>query len=255
MRTFRLRTPPPTPSGHDATTGQRLVRRSFAFTRLPLILIAVLILNFAWESVRLNLDRGHLAEWPWRFTLVDMSTTANLLALTTGLYLARLQWARAQQPSLNFHIDDEGAIFDPNSDVWRMWISNSGPGSARVAVSEYRIAFLDSAGGDSEWTDIHGANQAMQGQGLVDGVDYFIRWTGTPALPAVTVFTDGIRVARFSIKALAVMTRFDLRIDMVDSVGDTHRRVMSYYDRLPSVTMDAIARHRNANAVANTPPG
>jgi hypothetical protein len=103
------------------------------------------------------LDAALRSQWPFRFTMVDVSTSFNLLAITVGLFLARLQWARTQRPYLGFYIDDEGQRFDSQSDVWRVWLSNAGPGMAIVKKIEYRVSFYEEATGLGEpaWVDTH----------------------------------------------------------------------------------------------------
>jgi hypothetical protein len=101
------------------------------------------------------------------------------------------------------------------------------------------------------WVHISIVNQQMQSRGLVDGIDYFFRWktSGSP-LPSMPNYLDGIQIARFTIKALAEMERFDIKMRIVDGVGDSHERIFPCINRLPSVTQRAIDNHREASGRA-----
>jgi hypothetical protein len=103
--------------------------------------------ELAWEIVRGNLSAHTLSSWPFRFTVMDNSTTATVLAVFISLFMGRLQWARALRPIVGVAIDDEGARFRPDSDIWRVWIYNSGPGGAVIESISYYVRFADQLDG------------------------------------------------------------------------------------------------------------
>ncbi|MFG6196658.1 hypothetical protein [Nonomuraea sp. JJY05] len=72
-------------------------------------------MNFAWEIARNNMEQQLRSDAPFRFTIIDAQTTANILALAIGLLLARLQYSRATRPLISMAIDDEGAQFNPKT--------------------------------------------------------------------------------------------------------------------------------------------
>src|SRR6266567_3998930 len=84
------------------------------------------------KTVRVNLDPHTLASWPFRFTVIDDSTAVTVPAVFVSLFMGRLQWARALKPTTSIAIDDDGAQFQPDSDKWRAWIYNAGPGEAVI---------------------------------------------------------------------------------------------------------------------------
>lgn len=161
-------------------------------------------INFVWEIVRANLSSDALTSWPFRFTLINSSTTATVLAVFIGLFMGRLQWARALRPIVGFAIDDEGSRFRPDSDLWRV-------------------------------------NDQLKSRHLTDGIDYFIRWyaQGAP-FPAVKNYSDGMQLAWFTVNALTQIRILDVRVRYVDSLGDVHEKTTPIVQRLPSVTVAAI---------------
>src|SRR5262245_50537110 len=191
----------------DETIGvQRIVERSFLFVYAPILIIAVLSLNFLWEAFRLNVSPSVRASWPMRFTLVDMTATANLLGIAVGLSLARLQWSHAVRPTIGFAIDDDGAKFSIDSPEWRVWLHNGGPGVAVIENLTYIVKFAREGipGTATMPATLGELNRAMAHRGLRDGVDYFVRWQGRGApLPSVSSYADGSKLGWFTPKALA----------------------------------------------------
>jgi hypothetical protein len=57
------------------------------FMMLPAAIVTTLLGNFVWEAIRANAQVPQ-DELPWQLSLVNLSTTANLLAVFGGLMLA-----------------------------------------------------------------------------------------------------------------------------------------------------------------------
>ncbi|GAA4580303.1 hypothetical protein GCM10023194_08300 [Planotetraspora phitsanulokensis] len=218
-----------------------------------MIAIATFALNLIWEVARRNMDQRLLMSWPFKFSIVDTSTTANILALATGLLIARLQYARVLRPVIGFAIDDADALFKPDSDRWRFWLYNAGSGTAVVERFEYYVRFRgDSDAGQLDrdhsgnWVPLAVINDQLRSRGLKDGEDYFLRWStkGAP-VPSASGY-----VAWFTIRGLAELERFDVRIQVVDGLGDIHERTFPFMHRLPSVTEDAIKAYRSRDSLA-----
>jgi hypothetical protein len=220
-----------------------VIKRSRLFFTVPVIIIGILTVNLAWEIVRGNLPAHTLISWPFRFTVISNATTATVLAVFISLFMGRLQWARALRPIVGVAIDDEGAKFKPDSDVWRVWLYNSGPGGAVIESISYYVRFTDQpeGAGEASWVKIKVVNDQLQSRRLVDGKDYFIRWyaRGAP-FPAVKHYSESMQIAYFTVKALASMRILDIRVRYVDSLGDVHEKVTPIMHRLPSVANSAM---------------
>jgi hypothetical protein len=232
----------------------RVIRRSRLFFTVPIIIITVTGANLIWETIRANLDSGTLATWPFRFTILGDSTTATVLAVFVSLFMGRLQWARALRPSVGMAIDDEGIQFRPDSEKWRIWTYNAGPGGAVFGGISYYVRFIDQSDGDGpiNWVPLSVVNDQLRSRQLVDGIDYFIRWNtrGAP-FPAVKNYSEGMQLAWFTVKALTQIRVLDARLRYVDSLGDVHEKVIPIMQRLPSVALTAI---RSASTTGKPSP-
>src|SRR4051794_2867847 len=111
------------------TTHRLEVRRVEVFVVLPVVVLFLLAENTVWEIVRANVNAEPRSEWPLRFSLVDLSTSVNLLGIGLGLLLARQQWARALRPTIGTGIN-EGRRGEKDGRVWQIWMFNDGPGMA-----------------------------------------------------------------------------------------------------------------------------
>jgi len=217
---------------------QHLVRRSFLFAYFPIILLVALGANFIWEAVRMNVEDRLRTEWPLRFTLLNVSTTVTVLALVTGLYLTRLQWAKANRPTIGYVIADPEGNFVSTSDRWNVWIHNGGPGIGVVEEFAYFVRFTNSP--RSARTELDEMNRVMRERGLVSGTDYFIRELGRgAALPVTTSYVQATLICWFTIKALAELADFDVAVRFKDGLGDEHQRTLEIFRRLPDIAINA----------------
>jgi hypothetical protein len=223
----------------------KVVARSRLYFKAPVVIIVLIALNLVWEVVRSNIPSHDLTLWPYRFTIMDDSTTATVLAVFVSLFMGRLQWARTMRPIAGMAIDDEGAKFRPDSDIWRVWIYNSGPG-ATISEITYYVRFADQPANDgvTNWVPLQVVNDQLKSRHLLDGIDYFMRWyaNGAP-FPPVKNYTEGMILAWLSVKALNEIRILDVKIRYVDSLGDTHEKITPIIQRLPSVAVEAVRRY------------
>lgn len=226
----------------------RVVGRSYLFFTVPMVLIGIFVANFTWEVVRINIGTHAASEWPFRFSILDVSTTATILAVFVGLFMGRLQWAHTLRPHIGSAIDDEDAQFRIESEKWRLWLYNAGPGGAVIDEVTYYVRFVDQLEDDAEktWLSLSATNEQLRSRNLVDGIDYFMRWSagGTP-FPVLRSYTEGMPIAWFGVKTLAQLRILDIRVRYSDLLGDSYERVIPAMHRLPSVTIAAIANERS----------
>jgi hypothetical protein len=234
------------PREHEGYSSARVIRRSRLFFTVPVAIIIVISVYFVWEVVRANLNSHTLDSWPFRFTIMDDSTTATVLVVFISLFMGRLQWARALRPVVGIAIDDEGAQFRADSTKWRVWIYNSGPGAAVFDSVRYYVRFVDTpeSEGDADWVALPVFNDQLRSRRFADGLDYFMRWNtrGAP-FPVVSNYSDGMQIAWFTVDALKQMRFLDIRMRYIDSLGDIHEKITPVIQRLPSVAVTAV---RNA---------
>jgi hypothetical protein len=233
---------------HDDRYGAvRVTSRSRLFYKAPLLVVAVLSVNFVWDVIRINAGPRALAEWPLRFNVLDVSTTATVLAVFVALFMGRLQWARTLSPHIGSAIDDKGAAFRLDSDKWRLWVYNAGPGAASINEIRYHPVLLGQRDepSASDWLTLTATNDRLRSLGLIEGADYFIRWlaAGSP-LPVLKHYTEGRPVAWFTVKALSQLSVFDIRIRYSDLLGDSYENVIPVMHRLPSIVVSAVEAER-----------
>lgn len=220
-------------------TQQHVIHRSFLFVTLPAIILCLLGLNFLWEVIRANVGQSTRASWPLRFVLLDMSPTAALLGVATGLFLTRLQWAKANRPTIGYAIADDGEKFVSDSSVWSVWLSNGGPGIGIVEEFSYVVKFANQP--RSVPASLEDINQAMRSRGLRDGADYFVRKQGKGlAYPPSSAHPPGTMICWFSIKALAELDEFNIVVRLRDSLGDAYQITLVICENLPTIA--AIAK-------------
>lgn len=229
-------------AGVEERTKQRVVRRSFTFVTLPVIVLGLLTLNLIYEIIRINVGMPRASSWPLRFSLLDRATTATLLGVLSGLFLARLQWSKANRPTLAYSIMDEAEKFSAQSDRWAVFVHNGGPGIAIVEDFSYVIKFAREV--RSAPATLNEINHTMEARGLVDGVDYSIREQGAGAVYApVAKSTDGNLICWFTTKALAQLEELDIILRVKDSLGDSYERTLEVYGKLPSVAVKALEKY------------
>ncbi|MEU7994766.1 hypothetical protein AB0B83_05435 [Micromonospora sp. NPDC049060] len=225
------------------------VERSKLFMTFPAVLIAILAANFVWEAVRANV-RVPVEELPWRISVADLPTTANLLAVFGGLMLARAQFARTVRPSFGYAWVRAGA----DGSRWALHFYNAGPGHAKISLVRYRVAFHGEAHpGQSDWVGFPALENLLQSHG-VGQPDLELEWIGRAPLPPQPQPFDGLRIGEFSCRALAAIDHLDIEIVAEDGVGDRHRLLLRSTARLPSSAVEMLGAMR-ARASVGGPVG
>lgn len=216
-----------------AISQQRVVRRSKTFVVLPMCVFGVLLCDLLWEMARANAGPLLQQNWPWRFSLLGVSSAAALTGVFGSLILARGQFARSVRPSLGWSGNTHGAgAMMGSKAAWTVYLNNGGPGSCVVEEVRYRLAFR--ADGDrntdqlaDEWVCLRSVVETLQYKGLKKDKDFALSEKGVGAtLPPSKSYQDSPELAAFSTQALRVIMSFDVRLRVNDIVGDTHERVL-----------------------------
>ncbi|GAA0244704.1 hypothetical protein [Cryptosporangium japonicum] len=234
-------------SREDFPEIQRVVERSFLFVHLPSILLVILASNFIWEEIRVNAP-SLARTWPFKFSFLDRQSTATLLVVVVGLLLTRLQWARANRPSMAFAITDrpidEFTSSTNSKDIekakkWGVWLYNGGPGIATVEHYSYVVRFVGAP--RSVPITLSEINSAMRSRKLRDGLDYFVREQGPGATyPPVVQSSEGTMIAWFTVRGIAELDQLDITIRIRDGLGDVHEMTLPIIDRLPSIVLGRL---------------
>lgn len=212
------------------------VHRSRLFTVLPAIALGLLGVNFGWEAVRRNVDIRALAEWPLRFSLIDLQTTAAIGAALAGLMLTRAQFARANQPRFGY----SWTPHDANNDRWELHLSNAGPGYAGVTRVEYRL-------GAGPWLPYQTFREELAARG-VRPADADFSWLGRAPLPPQPRLAEGYHLGSFTVHGLVQIDPFDIRIHAEDGLGDRHQLTINSAARLPVPAWEQVVSARADDA-------
>ncbi|MFJ6572853.1 hypothetical protein ACIQNU_36150 [Streptomyces sp. NPDC091292] len=201
---------------------QRRVRRSPLLFTAPLVLLGALTLILAWETVRSNVT-GDLAEqWPWRLRLMDMSPLGSLVAVAAAAVLARAQYARTVRPVLGWRASWSLGPLTPHSAAWTVGILNGGQQHAVIEQVDYQVVLT---GGEARpWYGHAGTQGELRAVGLEFGTDYLLELyaPGFPLAGGSGTVQTGLFTRRFVERVDALR----MRVRVVDSVGDSHERVM-----------------------------
>lgn len=208
---------------------QRVVRHSGRLYHLPNAMFWILMLDLVWEVTRQNMSPEARLEWPWRFTLLDVSTSGTAVGVLGGFLLARTQFIRASRPALGWT-----GYSRPQSDnmtlasKWIVHVHNGGPGVCTALKVEYRIAVNSERSREpGPWSTIGAVVSELAKIGLELGKHYSVN-EQTPGAVFV-VMTDQnsqMELAAFGERALSVLQAFDVRLVVEDVVGEVHERVI-----------------------------
>ncbi|WP_063755677.1 hypothetical protein [Streptomyces sp. NRRL F-2747] len=221
----------PSARGGSAPDAQRRIRRNRWLFTAPLVLLCLLAVVLVWEIVRGNVSEASRAHWPWRLQLMGAEPLASLLAVAAGAVLARAQYARTVRPALGWRAEFvAGQLPGPGKD-WSVGVLNGGQHNVVVEHVDYRLTLArDAAAGqpgeDDGWTGLAGVGEQLVAAGLRPTVDFRLvgMGAGYPLVATGTYETVGVGV--FSKRFLDEVRAFHMRIQVVDSVGDTHERIV-----------------------------
>ncbi|NGO78762.1 hypothetical protein G6045_24340 [Streptomyces sp. YC504] len=203
---------------------QRRVRRSPLLFTAPLVLLCLLLVVLGWEVVRGNIAADARAHWPWRLQLLDMEPLGSLLAVASGAVFARAQYARTVRPALGWRAEWVRDLITADEYGWRVGLVNGGQGTAVIESVDYRVVRPGADAG--EWTDFAGALAQLSAAGVEFGTDYGLELfgAGSPLIGRVDVGT--VRAGEFSKRFVTEVDALQLRLRVVDTVGDTHERIV-----------------------------
>ncbi|MEV4483529.1 hypothetical protein [Micromonospora coxensis] len=215
------------------------IHRSRLFVTLPAAVLVLLAVNFLWEAVRANASVD-ARDLPWRLSVVDLPTTANLLAVFGGLMLARAQFARTMRPHFGYSWMEE----DTAGYAWSLYFHNGGPGHAQILAVTWSVSF-QGADGTRRFRWLPDLEDELRVHGL-GPADVELLWLGrAPVVPQQRA-TDGFRLGRFSYRALAVVDTLDIEITAEDGIGDRHTLFLRSTARLPSKAVAVVEATRAA---------
>ncbi|MFJ2024116.1 hypothetical protein ACIODW_09975 [Streptomyces sp. NPDC087897] len=206
---------------------QRRVRRSPLLFTAPLVLLAVLALILLWEAVRANVAPGVRADWPWRLELLDMEALGSLLAVATGVVLARAQYARTVRPYLGYRGSWRTGLLAEGKPAWRVGILNGGQHIAVVDSWECRVVLRGGSGeATAPWTAVADVVSALTAAGLSVGKDYQLIAFGAGFPLVGTGNYETVPVGVFSQRCVEKVESLHIRVRVTDVVGDSHERVL-----------------------------
>ncbi|WP_326594484.1 hypothetical protein [Streptomyces brevispora] len=207
---------------------QRRISTSSKTLRLPRLLLLFALVNLCWEIVKANLNSHARGDWPWRFTVLDASTCAAVVALLTGIIVTRSQLSQTMQPALSWSgfAGRSGEIADSLRTVH---LINAGGGRSVVHSVSYRIQASAPHPGSAViptgWMTWRTAIDSLASLGLDRGHDYFLLNLGSgAAIPMSNTTREGMELLALGPRALECLTVLDIRIQVVDVLGDVYER-------------------------------
>ncbi|MEU4267364.1 hypothetical protein [Streptomyces sp. NPDC026092] len=210
-----------------ASDAQRRVRRSPLLYTAPIVLLCLLTAVLGWEIVRANMTEQARTDWPWRLQLLDMEPLGSLLAVAAAAVLARAQYARTVRPLLGWKSDWTTGRLRGGGVEWRAAVYNGGQYSAVIERYDCRVVLAgESDPASTPWTDLPGAVAILTGAGLAAGEDFQIRLFGNFPLVGTGTY-ETVEMGSFSRRFVAEVDAFYVRLRVVDTVGDTHERIMN----------------------------
>ncbi|MFK0048242.1 hypothetical protein ACIQU4_29965 [Streptomyces sp. NPDC090741] len=216
--------------GGSAPDAQRRIRRNRWLFTAPLVLLCLLGAVLVWEIVRGNMSEASRGHWPWRLQLMSSEPLASLLAVAAGAVLARAQYARTVRPMLGWRSDYVAGELPGESKAWSTGVFNGGQHNAGVHRVDYFVVpegeVLDGPVPEDAWMSLRQAGERLGEIGLRPAADFRLTSMGA-GFPLVATGTyETIVVGVFSKRFIEEVRAFHLRIQVVDSVGDTHERVI-----------------------------
>lgn len=211
---------------------QRVIRREFKSWLGPQLLLGALLINLIWEILKSNLEPQLRHEWPWRLIVLDRSTTATLAGIAATLILTRSQLSKSMHPSLGWSARESLSRYIKRSRR-TIWLNNAGPGRALVHEISYRLDMAEGSAtperdtrGD-EWMEWGEVIDRIERQNLKHHKDFFVLHLGVGAgIPAGGLLEQGLEIAAFNERTISRLSRFDIRIQVIDIIGDRHERVI-----------------------------
>jgi hypothetical protein len=223
----KVMTPPRVPTGRVSPNGPPVrIRRNKVLVTLPAALFGCLIVNLVWEMIRRNLESRTIGTWPWRLTLLDLPTTANLAVLIGGLIVARNQFAKTHSAIIGTSGDTAPKSLYVNAQ-WVAHIKNSGPGLCFIDFMQFRYRLREASildGHASRWMDWGEIILELKRNGLKHGRDYQLNQLGSGSVvPGSSV--PYYEIAAWTGRAMRHLSGVDMHIRYRDVLGDSYEMV------------------------------
>ncbi|MFD5751569.1 hypothetical protein [Streptomyces sp. NPDC127033] len=201
------------------------------------MLLSFILLDLAWEVVKANLNESVRGEWPWRFTVLDTSTCAAVVALLTGLIVTRTQLSQTLRPVLSWS-GFGGHSRELSHSLRTVTLINAGGGRSVVRSVTYRIRasapFAEDVAIPTSWLTLSQAVDSLTTLGLSRGEDYFLLHLGSgAAIPMTSVGRDGMEVLALGAKAMERLAMLDIKVQVIDVLGDVHERQLQCIRPVP----------------------
>jgi hypothetical protein len=203
----------------------KLVKRNGIFVRLPGVVLGLLILNLVWDIIKINLNSEFVKRWPWRFTLLDISTCAALAGIVAGLLLTRAQFSMSVRPAVGWsgHEAKSNLLADA---AWTVHLTNHGPGRCRISKVEYSYTLTDKLPSDwKTWDMIIGE---LTEAGILINRDYHLEDNGVGfTIPVTSGRAQETELAAFTRRCLTRLSALDIALEVDDVIGDTYARTIN----------------------------
>jgi hypothetical protein len=199
----------------------RRIKRSVINFAIPLGAFSFSTLSFFWEVVRKNLNAGVASQWPWRFSLIDVNMSANLMFLVAGFIIAREQFAKSTSAAIVFSSDPVRAS-DYIDATWTVLIHNRGPGRCKILKIGFSYRINDGSSGSS--LDWEGMIRVLSVHGLTLHVDYHL-FDLAPGIVLPASTEKVAEIASYRLNAIHTIDSLVLTLQYKDPAGDTYERV------------------------------
>ncbi|WP_330237546.1 hypothetical protein [Streptomyces sp. NBC_00525] len=207
---------------------QRRVSISGRTLRWPRALLGFALADLVWEIIKSNLGADVREGWPWRFTLLDASTCAAIVALLTGIVLTRSQLSQTMRPVLSWSAaaGNSGELDNSRRTVR---LINAGGGRSVVHSVAYQVQVSaqcpESAALRSGWMTWRATVDSLASLDLARGEDFFLLHLGRgAAIPMTSTGRDGMEILALGPRAMERLAVLDVRIQVEDVLGDIHER-------------------------------
>ncbi|MER6116776.1 hypothetical protein [Streptomyces sp. NPDC001743] len=217
---------------------QRRISTSGRTLRWPRTLLVCALVDLTWEIVKANLDAGVRDDWPWRLVLLDTSTCAAVVALLAGIIVTRTQLSQTMQPVLSWS-GVKGQSSELADSLRTVSLLNAGGGRAVVRSVAYRIQASPTtavgAAPTSGWVSSATAVGLLAAMGLTRDEDYFMLHLGSgAAVPMTNARKEGMELLALGPKALERLSVLDIRIQVIDVLGDVYERNLQCIRPIPA---------------------
>jgi hypothetical protein len=224
----------------ESSAQQRVVQRNRKYVMLPASALALALLLVSWQLIRENLPENSVQRWPWRLQLLDLQSSVTLFTVLVVLLFTRMQYAETLRPALGWSITPRGgltAIGHPGQEQgqWQVRMFNGGGGMAILSSIEYRIEFASDRP-QNRWLTFDAAEDLIRRSSLKERIDYVLdrKGAGYP-MPASGETEKDLLILSISPSAMAMFRVFDIKVRVVDAVGDTHERTCRCREMFPLV--------------------